>query len=43
MLLKLEEFGSELDLSLEEVLGVQIVGRRITAVLLNVQTNRGAG
>ena len=38
----LEQVGRELDLGLEEVLGVQVVSRRVAAVLLDVETNGGA-
>lgn len=42
MLLKLEQLGSKLNLLLQEDLGVQVVGGRIVAVLLQVQTDGGA-
>lgn len=42
VLLELQELSGELDLGLEEVLSVQVVGRGITAVLLDVEADGGA-
>lgn len=45
MLLELEQFCGKLDLSFEEVLGIEIVLGGVAGVLLNVQANgrsRGA-
>lgn len=43
VLLELEKLGSELDLLLQEVLGVQVVRGGVARVLLDVQTDGGAG
>ena len=46
VLLEFEQLGGELDLGLEEVLRVHVVGRRVAAVLLDVEADgraRGAG
>ena len=42
VLLELQQLRSKLDLRLEEILGIHIVGGRIAAVLLNVQSDRGS-
>jgi hypothetical protein len=42
MLLKLEERGGKFDLLLEEVLSIHVVGGRVAAVLLEVETDGGA-
>lgn len=43
MLLELEKLSGELDLLLQEILGVHLVGGGVAAVLLNVETDGGAG
>lgn len=43
VLLELEELSSELDLGLEEILGIKIVGGGVAGVLLDVKADGGAG
>lgn len=42
MLLELQQLSRELNLSLEEVLGIHVVGRGVAAVLLDVETDGSA-